>query len=90
MIYSKNRKKEHLDAENEPFANLGYKIYFEGNQIIEGKLDDLGKAHHDNVPQKAIKVEYEQRDYIDEPWGLYDLVLDQLNELKKEVNENND
>lgn len=81
---------EHLDAENEPFANLGYKIYFEGNQIIEGKLDDLGKAHHDNVPQKAIKVEYEQRDYIDEPWGLYDLVLDQLNELKKEVNENND
>ena len=66
------------------------KIYFEGNQIIEGKLDDLGKAHHDNVPQKAIKVEYEQRDYIDEPWGLYDLVLDQLNELKKEVNENND
>ena len=42
------------------------------------------------VALAAIKVEYEQRDYLDEPWGLYDLVLDQLNELKKEVNENND
>ena len=35
-------------------------IHFENNQIIEGKLDSEGKAHYDNVPEKAIKVEYEQ------------------------------
>lgn len=74
---------EHSDADNEPFSNLGYKIYFEGNQIIEGRLDDCGKAHHDNVPEKAIKVEYEQSNYNDDPWDPYDLVLDQLNQLKK-------
>lgn len=74
---------EHLNAENEPFPNLGYKLFFAGNQIIEGKLDEHGKAYHENVPEKAIKVEYEQCDYKDSDWEKYDLVLDQLNKLKE-------
>ena len=74
---------EHLDVDNQPFSKLGYKIYFEGNQIIEGKLDEQGKAHHDNVPEKAIKVEYEQSEIKDKPWDTYDLVLNELNSLDK-------
>ncbi len=62
---------ELLDTLREPFADIGYKIHFENNQIIEGKLDSAGKAHHDNVPQKAIKVEYEFNPE-DEPWPDYD------------------
>ncbi|WP_333669333.1 DUF2345 domain-containing protein, partial [Acinetobacter guillouiae] len=62
---------ELLDTLREPFADIGYKIHFENNQIIEGKLDSEGKAHHDNVPQKAIKVEYEFNPE-DEPWPDYD------------------
>ena len=70
--------------DNSPFANLGYKIFFENNQIIEGKLDQLGKAHHDNVPDKAIKVEYEENKTIsDKPWDTFDSVLTQLNNFEK-------
>ena len=72
---------EHLDADNEPFAHLGYKLFFENNQIIEGRLDENGKAHHENVPEKAVKVEYEQKDFKDKPWDNYDLVLNELNKL---------
>ena len=75
---------EHFDVDNSPFANLGYKIFFENNQIIEGKLDQLGKAHHDNVPDKAIKVEYEENKTIsDKPWDTFDSVLTQLNNFEK-------
>lgn len=75
---------EHLDADNQPFANLGYKIFFENNQVIEGKLDEQGKAYHENVPEQAIKVEYEENPTIkDEPWDTYDSVLAQLNNFQK-------
>ncbi|WP_312051221.1 type VI secretion system Vgr family protein [Acinetobacter schindleri] len=74
---------EHLDADNQPFSSVGYKIFFEGNQIIEGQLDDQGKAHHNNVPEKAIRVEYEQAEIIDKPWDTYDLVLDQLDKIEE-------
>ena len=83
-----NRKNwialEHFDADNSPFANLGYKIFFENNQVIEGKLDEHGKAHHDNVPDKAIRVEYEENNAVsDEPWDTFDSVLAQLNNFEK-------
>ena len=71
---------EHLDADNQPFANLGYKIHFENNQVIEGKLDEKGKAHHENVPDKAIRVEYQELPMQpDTPWDTYDAVLKELN-----------
>jgi type VI secretion system secreted protein VgrG len=75
---------EHLDADNQSFANLGYKIFFENNQTIEGKLDQQGKAYHENVPDEAIKVEYEENTIIkDEPWDTYDSVLAQLSNFEK-------
>ncbi|MDM1781293.1 type VI secretion system tip protein VgrG [Acinetobacter indicus] len=74
---------EHLDADNQPFSSVDYKIFFEGNQIIEGQLDDQGKAHHNNVPEKAIRVEYEQAEIIDKPWDTYDLVLDRLDKIEE-------
>ena len=75
---------EHFDVDNSPFANLGYKIFFENNQVIQGKLDEHGKAHHENVPEKAIRVEYEENNTIsDEPWDTFDSVLAQLNNFEK-------
>ncbi|WP_288491626.1 DUF2345 domain-containing protein, partial [uncultured Acinetobacter sp.] len=75
---------EHLDADQQPFANLGYKIFFENNQIIEGRLDEHGKAHHDNVPEKAIRVEYEQpKMEEDKPWDQFDTVMAELNKIDK-------
>ncbi|MGR0306497.1 type VI secretion system tip protein VgrG, partial [Acinetobacter beijerinckii] len=75
---------EHLDVDRQPFANLGYKIFFENNQIIEGKLDEHGKAHHDNVPEKAIRVEYEQpKMEEDKPWDQFDTVMAELNKIDK-------
>ncbi|WP_296283265.1 type VI secretion system Vgr family protein, partial [uncultured Acinetobacter sp.] len=65
---------ELLDTLREPYADVGYKIHFENNQIIEGKLDSEGQAHHDNVPHKAIKVEYEFNPE-DEPWPDYEVLF---------------
>ncbi|RKG31169.1 DUF2345 domain-containing protein, partial [Acinetobacter rongchengensis] len=62
---------ELLNTLREPYADVKYKIHFENNQIIEGKLVSDGKAHHDNVPQKAIKIEYEFNPE-DEPWPDYE------------------
>ncbi|ENW49770.1 hypothetical protein F918_03492 [Acinetobacter baumannii NIPH 601] len=75
---------EHLDVDNQPFANLGYKIFFENNQVIEGKLDEQGKAHHENVPDKAIRVEYQELPAKpDTPWDTYDAVLKELNSFEE-------
>jgi type VI secretion system secreted protein VgrG len=75
---------EHLDVDQQPFANLGYKIFFENNQVIEGKLDEHGKAHHDNVPAKAVRVEYEQpKMEEDKPWDPFDTVMAELNNIDK-------
>ncbi|MDC4700181.1 type VI secretion system tip protein VgrG, partial [Acinetobacter baumannii] len=75
---------EHLDVDNQPFANLGYKIFFENNQVIEGKLDEQGKAHHENVPDKAIQVEYQELPAKpDTPWDTYDAVLKELNSFEE-------
>ncbi|RZF54427.1 DUF2345 domain-containing protein, partial [Acinetobacter halotolerans] len=75
---------EHVDADQTPFANLGYKIFFENNQVIEGQLDEQGKAHHENVPDKALRVEYEQPPIEeDSPWDQFDKVIDELNKIDK-------
>jgi len=75
---------EHLDVDRQPFANLGYKIFFENNQVIEGRLDEHGKAHHDNVPEKAIRVEYEQpKMEEDKPWDQFDTVMAELDKIDK-------
>lgn len=75
----------YFDTDQQPYADLGYKIFFENHQTISGKLDAQGRAHHENVPEKAIKVEYESNPSInDRPWDTYADVLAQLNNLKKE------
>ncbi|MFZ7096139.1 type VI secretion system Vgr family protein [Luteimonas dalianensis] len=52
---------DHRDPENEPFAGQAYKIFFAGGQIVSGKLDENGHARHENVPDRAERVEYEPR-----------------------------
>lgn len=59
----------HRDAQDQAFAGQAYKIIFEGGQTLRGKLDANGFAHHDNVPPKALRVEYEARQPESEkPW----------------------
>jgi type VI secretion system secreted protein VgrG len=59
----------HRDGDGLPMAGQNYKVYFEGNQVISGKLDANGRARHDNVPEKAARVEYEPRTPSeDKPW----------------------
>lgn len=70
---------EHVDVDQTPFANLGYKIFFENNQVIEGRLDELGKAHHENVPDKALRVEYEEKkSEPDKPWEPFSQLIEKL------------
>lgn len=60
---------DHRDTENQPFAGMPYKIFFEGGQVINGKLDGDGHARHDGVPTKAERVEYELPEALeDTPW----------------------
>ncbi|MFT3721586.1 hypothetical protein [Pseudorhodoferax sp.] len=69
----------HRDPEGEPMAGQRYKIFFEGGAVISGALDAAGHARHENVPDKAVRVEYEPRKpEKDKPW-------DPLEELLSEV-----
>lgn len=52
----------HTDIEGEAFSGQGYKIHFEGGQVVSGKLDGNGFARHENVPAVAKYVEYEPRE----------------------------
>jgi type VI secretion system secreted protein VgrG len=51
----------------EPESALGiagaeYEIHFDGGPVVNGKLDDQGKARHDNVERKPVKkVVYKPR-----------------------------
>jgi type VI secretion system secreted protein VgrG len=57
------------DANGDPMAGVGYKIKFEGGSIVQGKLDKDGNARHENVPEKPIIAEYEERQPSREkPW----------------------
>lgn len=69
----------YMNEEDEPFVGTAYKIFFENNKIIQGKLDKEGKAHHENVPDNAIKVEYENNAEEDPAWASVEDVLDILN-----------
>ncbi|WP_084087288.1 type VI secretion system Vgr family protein [Aerolutibacter daejeonensis] len=60
---------DHRDVDNDAFAGMAYKIFFEGGQTVSGTLDDDGHARHDGVPTKATKVEYELPEPKDDaPW----------------------
>jgi type VI secretion system secreted protein VgrG len=60
---------DYRDADGEPMAGVGYKIKFEGGVVISGKLDENGNARHENVPEKPICAEYEERAPLPEkPW----------------------
>ena len=57
-----NWKIDHRDAEDLPMARQRYKIFFEGNTVIAGALDERGHARHDGIPPKALRVEYQPRE----------------------------
>ena len=58
------------DADGEPMAGVGYKIKFADGATIMGKLDGAGKARHENVPNKPISAEYEEREPLPQkPWS---------------------
>ncbi|MFK4050684.1 type VI secretion system Vgr family protein [Acinetobacter venetianus] len=81
---------EHVDVDQTPFANLGYKIFFENNQVIEGRLDELGKAHHENVPDKALRVEYEEKkSEPDKPWEPFSQLIEKLSTTESQESTTN-
>ncbi|TWI69231.1 type VI secretion system secreted protein VgrG [Pseudoduganella lurida] len=60
---------QYRDFYGDPMAGVGYKILFAGGAALSGKLDDKGSAHHENVPEKPIRAEYEAREPEPEkPW----------------------
>ncbi|MBI2278034.1 MAG: type VI secretion system tip protein VgrG [Dechloromonas sp.] len=59
----------HHDPDSNAFSGQGYKIHFEGGEVVSGKLNDDGFARHENVPKAAQYVEYEPRQPDPEkPW----------------------
>jgi type VI secretion system secreted protein VgrG len=68
------------DAVGDPMADVGYKIRFDSGAVIAGKLDSNGHAHHENVPESAATVEYEQRTpKPDAPWESLQTLVDKAN-----------
>jgi type VI secretion system secreted protein VgrG len=51
----------HRDAEGQPMAGQKYKVHFADGSVISGVLDTQGHARIDNVPDNAVKIEYEPR-----------------------------
>jgi type VI secretion system secreted protein VgrG len=51
----------HRDADGQPMAAQAYKVFFESGAVIEGQLSAQGHARHDDVPEKAQRVEYALR-----------------------------
>jgi type VI secretion system secreted protein VgrG len=67
-------------VDGEPMAGAGYKIRFDGGVVISGKLDQQGNARHENVPDKPIRAEYEERDPLkDKPWDPLAAMLAKAN-----------
>ncbi|WP_454725131.1 MULTISPECIES: type VI secretion system Vgr family protein [Cupriavidus] len=58
---------DHRDPEGIPFAGQRYRIFFDGGQVLGGTLDAQGHARHDDVPEKAIRVEYDPLEPQDDP-----------------------
>jgi type VI secretion system secreted protein VgrG len=62
-------------------AGVGYKILFAGGATLSGKLDDQGNARHDNVPEKPISAEYEERKPdTEKPWNPLQEMLAKVQE----------
>jgi type VI secretion system secreted protein VgrG len=69
------------DPSGEPMAGVGYKILFAGGATLSGKLDDQGNARHDNVPEKPISAEYEERKPdTEKPWNPLQEMLAKVQE----------
>ena len=67
-------------VDGEAMAGVGYKIKFEEGVVISGKLDQQGNARHENVPEKPIRVEYEEREPLkDKPWDPLNTMLAKAN-----------
>jgi type VI secretion system secreted protein VgrG len=67
-------------VDGEPMAGAGYKIKFEDGVVISGKLDQAGNARHENVPDKPIRAEYEERSPLsDKPWDPLAAMLAKAN-----------
>jgi type VI secretion system secreted protein VgrG len=67
-------------VDGEPMAGAGYKIKFADGVVINGKLDDQGNARHENVPDKPIRAEYEEREPLkDKPWDPLAAMLAKAN-----------
>lgn len=63
---------------------MGYKIHFKNNQTITGKLDANGQAEHHNLPEQAVRVEYENDSAVkEEPWSPFSTVMSKLNQFNK-------
>ena len=72
------------DAGGDPMGGVGYKILFEGGVVISGKLDKDGNARHENVPDKPIRAEYEERKPLpDEPWDPLAAMVAKANAMFK-------
>jgi type VI secretion system secreted protein VgrG len=67
-------------VDGEPMAGVGYRIKFEDGVVITGKLDQAGNARHENVPDKPIHAEYEERAPLsDKPWDPLAAMLTKAN-----------
>jgi type VI secretion system secreted protein VgrG len=54
-----NQLKLHfLDGDSKPVADVPYKVRFNNGQILEGRLDEQGRAVHSPVPDHPAQVEY--------------------------------
>ena len=62
---------------SEPMAGAEYEIHLDGGPTITGKLDEQGKARHDNVVDKPVKnVIYKARPpKDDDPFTSLDFLL---------------
>ncbi|QNA99212.1 type VI secretion system Vgr family protein [Massilia sp. Se16.2.3] len=70
------------DASGEPMAGVGYKIKFAEGVVISGTLDQAGNARHDNVPEKPISAEYEERTPLpDPPWDPLTAMLSRADKM---------
>jgi len=71
---------DYRDADGDPMAGVKYKIKFEGGKTIAGTLDDKGFARHENVPEKPLVAEYEERQPEPEkPWTPLSEMLSRAN-----------
>lgn len=59
----------HQDPDGQPMAQQNYRIHFADGSVVSGTLDNTGHGQHDNVPQRADRVEYEPRQpEPEQPW----------------------